>query len=687
MRRIVIIFLSVNTVIFLIVLSANLSHAEDTIRRFALVAGANDGGINRTKLQYAVSDADSVMKVLRDMGGVLPGDGLLLIEPDRESYLSGMKKLRDMIEKTRSKSKRLELIFYYSGHSDEEAILLGKGKVYYKEIKDYITATPADVHIAILDSCSSGAFSRLKGGKRRMPFLADKAYNMKGYAFMTSSSLDEASQESDRIKGSFFTHYLISGLRGAADMSQDGRVTLNEAYQFAYNETLAGTEKSLSGPQHPNYNIQMSGTGDVIMTDIHKSSAIMTLDEYISGKLFIRDKNNNLICELRKPAGKKIQFGLEEGRYMITKIQDNNVSEAEINLLSGKDILLSQNNFKEKEKEYTINRGDKDENVEEDKEEEDSEDTLQKSFTVSPGGLFNLDTERGSIEVKGKSGNSVNIKVLNKVKNFEVKFKKKGNDIFVTGNFEGGAFTKLWYKFMWHLTDLRFEITVPSRYNIDINTFGGRISVEDVEGEVRSKTSGGGLRFSEIRGPVTGKTSGGSIELSKCTGMVNIETLGGTIQIEKADGDVKSHTTGGSINIKSVNGNIIADTFGGRINVREVNGSVDVKTSGGSIDVQELNGSLDAETFGGSINAQLLNQPGKKCRLSTTGGGVIVSLPNSIAMDLDAETSGGSVISDFPVTAQIKGEIKRSVLKGKINGGGPVMYLRTSGGNIHIEKK
>ncbi|MGD8538948.1 MAG: hypothetical protein PVI66_09540 [Candidatus Aminicenantes bacterium] len=51
-------------------------------------------------------------------------------------------------------------------------------------------------------------------------------------------------------------------------MTQDGRVTLNEAYHFAFNETLAQTEKSLSGPQHPYYNIQMAGTGDVVMTDI-----------------------------------------------------------------------------------------------------------------------------------------------------------------------------------------------------------------------------------------------------------------------------------------------------------------------------------------------------------------------------------------------------------------------------------
>ena len=45
----------------------------------------------------------------------------------------------------------------------------------------------------------------------------------------------EAAQESDRICASYFTHYLVSGFRGAADLSGDGKVTLNEAYQFAFN--------------------------------------------------------------------------------------------------------------------------------------------------------------------------------------------------------------------------------------------------------------------------------------------------------------------------------------------------------------------------------------------------------------------------------------------------------------------
>jgi hypothetical protein len=354
-------FIKILPAIILVLLISQLngfSAAKDTIRRFAMIAGANDGGPKRVKLQYAVSDASSVMKVLSEMGGISQEDSLLLIDPDRKKFIFGLRLIQEKINQARSETGRCEFILYYSGHSDDESILLGKEKISYKEIRDYVNSIPAEVRIAILDSCSSGAFARLKGGKMRTPFMVDSSFNMKGYAFMTSSSADEASQESERIKGSFFTHYLTSGLRGAADMNQDGRITLSEAYQFAYSETLSVTEKTLSGPQHPNYNIQMSGTGDVVMTDIRKSSALMIISDNISGSLFIRDNNRNLVCELRKPAGRSIQFGLDYGNYSLINIREGQLFEAEVYLSKGGQLNITQDNFRMTDKEHATARGD-----------------------------------------------------------------------------------------------------------------------------------------------------------------------------------------------------------------------------------------------------------------------------------------------------------------------------------------
>jgi hypothetical protein len=140
---------------------------------------------------------------------------------------------------------------------------------------------------------------------------------MRGHAFLTSSSEDEVAQESEALGGSFFTHYLISGLRGAADVSGEGKVTLNEAYQFAFHETLGGTANTRGGPQHPAYDIQLSGTGDVVMTDVRQTSAGLVLSEDLKGRCFVRNADDELVVELRKPEGRTVELGLAPGTYRI----------------------------------------------------------------------------------------------------------------------------------------------------------------------------------------------------------------------------------------------------------------------------------------------------------------------------------------------------------------------------------
>lgn len=335
----------------------NQGQDRAVIKRFAMAVGANNGGKERVLLHYAVSDATAILNVLEELGGVEEDDILLLEEPDVRTFYTEMGRLQSQIEKSKADYVRVEFIFYYSGHSDEKYILLGDEKISYENLRDTINGIDADVRIAILDSCASGAFTRIKGGKKRLPFLMDSAYNMRGFAVMTSSSANEASQESDLIQSSFFTHYLISGMRGAADMSQDGRITMNEAYQFAFNETLTQTTKTVSGPQHPFTDIQMSGTGDVVMTDVRRASVILALGEDIFGQIFIHDRDGRLVVELTKPPGRKIDLGLEEGEYRVINIPEGGVFESTIKLAEGDEYVLTPSEFAETDVEYTTPRG------------------------------------------------------------------------------------------------------------------------------------------------------------------------------------------------------------------------------------------------------------------------------------------------------------------------------------------
>jgi len=287
------------------------------IRRLALVAGANHGRPERPPLRYALADAERFASVMTGLGGVALEDLVLLREPGRPAFLDAVAALRSRAEEARRRGSRVEAVLYYCGHADEHGLTHGRDSVAYREVRDAIQGMAADVGIGVLDACASGVITRLKGGRPRRAFLGDESMRMQGHAFLTSSSENETAQESERLQGSFFTHALVSGLRGAADASGDGKVTLAEAYQFAFQETLAQTTATEGGAQHPAYDIRMTGTGDVVITDVRHASAALVLGPQLSGRFFVRDGAQRLVAELWKAGGKRAEIAVEPGTYEV----------------------------------------------------------------------------------------------------------------------------------------------------------------------------------------------------------------------------------------------------------------------------------------------------------------------------------------------------------------------------------
>ena len=344
-------------ILVVLVLCVQDISAAKTIHRFVLVAGANLGGDEREPLRYAVSDAERFMRILEEMGGVEEGNQVILREPSTDDFRLALLDLRDRVIQTSRDESRVEVVLYYSGHADEEGLLLGEDRLTYRTLRDAMDIIQADAHITVLDACASGAITRLKGGQRQKAFMVDTSSDMQGYAFLTSSSENEAAQESDRIRGSFFTHYLVSGLRGAADVTGDGKVTLSEAYAFAFRNTLKRTEKTQGGAQHPAYDIKMTGTGDVVMTDVRETSASLLLDEVLNGRLFVRNTQEQLVAELDKSAGQALELGLEPGVYDIHFEQRTDLLHAKITLKKGERFLLGDRHFRSQKREKTTSRG------------------------------------------------------------------------------------------------------------------------------------------------------------------------------------------------------------------------------------------------------------------------------------------------------------------------------------------
>ena len=327
-------------------------------RRIALIVGANDGGPGRLELRYAGTDARSLARVLVELGGLERADEVVLLEPSEDELLAGFARAQARVQAARAAGERVQFIFYYSGHADERGLLLGARRVDYPRLRGLIHGVPAQVRLGLLDSCSSGAFVRSKGGRMRPPLATSADASVEGHAFLTSSSAEEAAQESDRIGGSFFTHYLISGLRGAADVNRDRRITLNEAYRFAFDETLASTETTSGRAQHAAYDIQLVGTGDLVMTDLRETSALLDIGPTVGGRVYIRDSQGALAAELYKGVGAgPVAIALEPGRYQIVVDDGATLSRASLEIRAGRKNELTRRDLATIALEPTTARG------------------------------------------------------------------------------------------------------------------------------------------------------------------------------------------------------------------------------------------------------------------------------------------------------------------------------------------
>ncbi len=315
------------------------------VERYAVYVASNNGGPSREVLRYAGTDAKRLANTMMDIGGVKPENSTILIDPPKADIDKTLSSLSKKIEANKNLSKRTEFIFYYSGHSDENALLLGTESYDYSTLKAAISNVPSDVHVVMLDSCFSGNFIRAKGGQRQKSFLIDDSTVVQGHAYLSSSSDTEASQESDTIQASFFTHAMVTGLRGAADASGDSKVSLNELYHYAFNETLSQTERSTIGPQHPSYNITLVGSGDLVLTDITEAESVLVIPAESEGKYFIRTFDGILVSEVNKIKGNKVALALSEGYYSVTLIIGTVTQQSTVSLKAGQQYVLSGVDF------------------------------------------------------------------------------------------------------------------------------------------------------------------------------------------------------------------------------------------------------------------------------------------------------------------------------------------------------
>jgi hypothetical protein len=228
-------------------------------------------------LHYTVPDADSFYRVLIDQAGFREGNVLLLTDnTERKPTLRNIKWALGTFLARSAKKDDLVVIFY-SGHGAPEVDPRGiepDGLAKYLVPSDadpndlYSTGLPMDELqtifdrieaervVVFMDSCYSGAAGgRTFASKRTRATRIDSVFldrltRSKGRAIITASRAGEVSIELPELGHGIFTHYLVQGLRGTADLDRDGIVSLQELYQYL-EQQVSQKSRAVGGNQHP----------------------------------------------------------------------------------------------------------------------------------------------------------------------------------------------------------------------------------------------------------------------------------------------------------------------------------------------------------------------------------------------------------------------------------------------------
>lgn len=276
-----------------------------------------------------------------------------------------------------------------------------------------------------------------------------------------------------------------------------------------------------------------------------------------------------------------------------------------------------------------------------------------ETFDINTPAELEVNTSGGHITVEGSASNSVRVEMFVRkngknllpedtdLSKWKIDISQSGNKVTATAKRPG----RNWSLFGNDKPSVSFVVYTPREISSNLNTSGGHIEVRGLDGNQDLATSGGHLDLADLKGTIEARTSGGHIDIA------NIE------------------------------GDLEARTSGGHIDVQKSEGALNVKTSGGHIDLADVSGTVEASTSGGSITAKL-STVGEFVDLKTSGGNIEVTVPGNGGFDLKLK---GSYVSTK--LQNFSGEVERDEVEGKLNGGGPLISARTSGGVVSLSFK
>lgn len=318
--------------------------------------------------------------------------------------------------------------------------------------------------------------------------------------------------------------------------------------------------------------------------------------------------------------------------------------------------------------------------------------TLTKIFEAANLKNLQLQTWSGDIELIGNEEATIRIEVFLSIRSllsffferepvatfdpalYELQAEQIGNVLKIN------AKPNYFHPFTWfNFPKISFRVYLPQSIQSNVKTFGGKIFLKNLNGNHLFNTWGGPITLVDSHGHLQGKTMGGKIEVVKSGGNIHLKTMGGNLFLADNQGEINVNTMGGNILVQQHKGQVQASTWGGNINANDVYGGFECSTAGGNIRLYNMNGHVGASTKGGNITADMPTvEP--YAWFDTAGGKIKVLLP--LDKPLDLEITANKIY--HPHFQNFEGHVSSRRIKGKLNGGGPHITIKTTGGKVTV---
>lgn len=328
--------------------TARADAAPSPMRRIAVIVGANEPPAGRTALRYAHDDAGEIASVLEQVGEFAHGDVHVLLDPTPAVLLAT---LDDVGKTAAGQGGDVLFVFYYSGHSDGASIFPHGEALALADVRSRVEHLGARIRVGILDTCRGGSWTQSKGLSVGPPLGVADLMNLdtEGTALVSSSSGMENAHEAGAVHGSFFTHYLTAGLRGAADRAGDGNVTLQEAFDYARERTVRDSARLAVTPQHPSFDLSLRGRQDIVLSVLSTRTSAMQITAARADIEIIQLPSGVTVADVptgaEQPTG--VRIALPPGRYLLRSVVDGRVYTKEVEVRPGETALVGDSQLEQ----------------------------------------------------------------------------------------------------------------------------------------------------------------------------------------------------------------------------------------------------------------------------------------------------------------------------------------------------